>query len=156
MTRNLLYHYCPRGRRDIVLAVAEQAGRELTEDWLVDDAMPLGERMAINVSRMIDHASRPTDAWRIYLLALGSRDPELSATVERFVETVVSSIALNQIGTPDPPAPVRLALRGYLAFWETVLDGARATATPPEQVVQILQETLLAAAQAGLAAERAG
>ena len=32
VTRNLLYHYFPRGRADIALAAVKQAGRELTEN----------------------------------------------------------------------------------------------------------------------------
>ena len=33
VTRNLLYHYFPRGRPDLALAVGERAGRELTDGW---------------------------------------------------------------------------------------------------------------------------
>ena len=63
VTRNLLYHYFPDGRRDLVRAVAEQAGHELTDDWVTDESIPLPERLAINNSRMIDHAMKPSDAW---------------------------------------------------------------------------------------------
>src|SRR5216683_6807591 len=53
VTRNLLYHYFPRGRRDVALAVAEEAGRRLTADWVVDEQVPLAERVAANFSRVI-------------------------------------------------------------------------------------------------------
>ena len=41
VTRNLLYHYFPDGRSDIIRAVAEQAGHALTDDWVTDESIPL-------------------------------------------------------------------------------------------------------------------
>ncbi len=145
VTRNLLYHYFPRGRPDLVLAVAERAGRLLTDDWVTDPSIPLPERLAANNARMIEHAMQPSDPWRIYRLARGSTDPELLETVDRFVDLVVSSIALNHLGTEDPPPLARLALRGYLAFFEVALDDARDAGIAPEQVLPVLGGTLVAA-----------
>ncbi len=148
VTRNLLYHYFPRGRTDVVLAVAEAAGHQLTDDWITDESIPLAERLAANNTRMIEHAMEPSDAWTIYQLARSANDPELRETVDRFVETVISATALNQLGTADPPPRARVALKGYLAFFGAVLDEARATATPPEQLLAILNQTLIAALRA--------
>ena len=145
VTRNLLYHYFPDGRRDLVRAVAEQAGHELTDDWVTDESIPLPERLAINNSRMIDHAMKPSDAWVIYQLTRGTTDPELRAAVDRFVEVVVAAVSLNNLGTADPPPLARVALKGYLGFFGTVLDEARATGTPPELLIDLLGETLTAA-----------
>jgi len=145
VTRNLLYHYFPRGRPDLVLAVAERAGRLLTDDWVTDPSIPLPGRLAANNARMIEHAMQPSDAWRIYRLARGSSDPGLLETVDRFVGLVVSSIALNHLGTEDPQPLARLALRGYLAFFEAALDDARAAGIAPEQVLPVLGGTLVAA-----------
>jgi AcrR family transcriptional regulator len=148
VTRNLLYHYFPRGRADVVLAVAEAAGHRLTDDWLTDEAIPLAERLAANNTRMIEHAMKPSDAWTIYQLARGANDPELRETVDRFVGIVISATSLNQLGTADPPPLVRLTLKGYLAFFGAVLDEARTTATPPGQVLNVLNQTLVAALRA--------
>lgn len=145
VSRNLLYHYFPRGRPDIVLAVAEEAGRRLTDEWVTDEAIPPAERLAANNGRMIEHAMRPTDAWTIYQLARGASDPELRETVERFVDVVIAAVSLNRLGTPDPPPLARVALRGYLAFFGAVLDEARATGMRPERVLSVLNETLVAA-----------
>ena len=38
VTRNLLYHYFPRGRADVALAVAEAAGHRLTDEWITDES----------------------------------------------------------------------------------------------------------------------
>lgn len=145
VTRNLLYHYFPGGRAAIALAVADAAGHELTDDWLTDESIPLGERLIVNNGRMIEHAMAPTVAWTLYRQALHASDPELRATTDRYVESVVGAIALNHFGTERPSAPARAALKGYLAFFGAALDEARATATPPERMLPILTETLAAA-----------
>ena len=147
VTRNLLYHYFPDGRGDIVRAVAEQAGHKLTDDWETDESIPLPERLVINNARMVAHAMEPSDAWVIYQLARGSTDPELRATIDHFVEIVVAAVSLNNLGTEDPPPLARVALKGYLGFFGTVLDEARETGTPPELLVDLLGETLTAALQ---------
>lgn len=148
VTRSLLYHYFPDNRSDIVRAVAEQAGRTLTDDWVTDESIPLSERLVINNARMVAHAMEPSDAWVIYQLARGSADPELRAAIDHFVEIVVAAVSLNQLGTEDPPTLARVALKGYLGFFGTVLDEARETGTPPEQLVDLLGETLTASLQA--------
>jgi AcrR family transcriptional regulator len=145
VTRNLLYHYFPRGREDIVLATAERAGRELAEDWVTDDALPLGERLAANFARIAEHALRPSDAWLIHRQARAATEPELAAVSAAFTEVVVESVVLNHLGTRRPPALVRLALVGYLSFAETVLDQARLTRTPSRaRGLQMLAEALVA------------
>ncbi|MCB0875752.1 MAG: TetR/AcrR family transcriptional regulator [Solirubrobacterales bacterium] len=145
VTRNLLYHYFPRGRSDLVIAVAEEAGHRLTDDWITDESMPLPERLQANNARMIEHAMEPSDAWTIYQLARGSSDPEIRETVERFVEVVIGATSLNQLGTTDPPPAARIALRGYLAFFGAVLDEARSSGTSPERILPMLGATLVAA-----------
>jgi len=148
VTRNLLYHYFPRGRPDIVLAVVKQAGHELTGSWVTDPTLPLADRVAANVAQMMPHALGPSDAWRIHRRARAADQPELNEIVAGYLEQIISSISLNHLGTPDPPALVRLALNAYLAFAETIADEARTTNTPPAAVMQILTDTLIAAIQA--------
>jgi AcrR family transcriptional regulator len=145
VSRNLLYHYFPRGRPDVVLAVCDAAGHELTDEWIVDEGMEREERLAANNRRMIEHAMKPTDAWTIYQRARSSNEPEVRATIERFTDTVIAAMSQNHLGTPEPPPRVRLALKGYLAFFGAVLDEARATATPADEVLGVLGETLIAA-----------
>lgn len=148
VSRNLLYHYFPRGRLDVLLAVLEDAGHKLTDDWLVDESIPLAERLAKNNSRMIEHATRPTEAWTIYQLAQGSNNPEVRETVDRFVEEVVTAMSINHLGTDDPAPLSRLAIKGYLAFFGAVLDEPRAEQTPTEDLLGLLGETLFAALRA--------
>ena len=44
VTRNLLYHYFPEGRPDVVLAVVERAGHELVDGWVLDEGLRKGGR----------------------------------------------------------------------------------------------------------------
>jgi AcrR family transcriptional regulator len=144
VTRNLLYHYFPRGREDIVLAVAERAGRELTGGWVTDDALPLEQRLAANFQRVAQHALAPTDAWRIHRRGRAALEPELREVVSQFTELVVATVALNHLGTREPPALVHLALVAFLVFAETALDEARLARVPIEPVMQMLAGTLVA------------
>jgi AcrR family transcriptional regulator len=152
VTRKLLYHYFPRGRTDVVLAVVKRSGHELTDGWNVDERLTLPERQAANMAHLASHAMRQTDAWRIYRLARTTNDPEIRAIVEDFVEIVISSTALNHLGTPEPPALPRLAIRAFFAFFESALDDSRATGAPLAQVTQLLSDTLRATIHAALAA----
>jgi AcrR family transcriptional regulator len=152
VTRNLLYHYFPRGRPDLTLAVVERAGRQLTDGWVTDDALPLEQRLAANFARIIEHALGPTHAWQIHRRARAAIGPELRDVVGRFVEVVISSVAQNHLGTPDPPPLVHLALAGFVAFAETVLDEARTTGAAREQVTRLLADTLVATVGAAASA----
>lgn len=145
VTRNLLYHYFPGGRAAVALAVAEAAGHQLTDEWITDEAIPLPERLIANNGRMIEHAMGPSVAWTLYLRARSSPDPDLRRAMDRFVDVVITAISLNHLGTTRPPPRARIALKGYLGFFAAALEEARVTATPPERVLPILNETLLAA-----------
>jgi AcrR family transcriptional regulator len=148
VTRNLLYHYFPRGRADILVAVGERAGHELTDDWVTDETIPLPERMATNFQRFIAHSEEPSDAWVVHRLGRASTEPELHAIIERFEDVIVSGIALNNFGTADPPPIARLGIKGFIAFAEAVLDEARTSGFPREQVVQLVAQALAATMQA--------
>jgi AcrR family transcriptional regulator len=144
VTRNLLYHYFPRGRPDVAVAVVRLAQRQLTADWLFDENVPLPERMAANYARIAAHAFEPSDSWRVYRRSRAASEPELREAVERFQRLAVTGLSLNQLGTIDPPPLARLGLLGYLAFAETVLDESRESDAPRDQVARILVDTLVA------------
>lgn len=154
VTRKLLYHYFPRGRADVVLAVAERAGHELTDGWIVEQAIPLDQRLAANNTRIIEHAMKPSDAWTIYRLARSSPDPEISEKVNRFVDLVVATVAQNHLGTSTPSPLPRMAIRGFLAFFESVLDDARTTGASLEVILPMLAGTLRHAVDAAVSAEQ--
>ena len=153
VTRNLLYHYFPDGRRELYLAVLEKSSDQLTGEWLTDQDVPLPERLAHNFSRFVDHAGRGTNVWMLTRQAGVSLDPEIREIAERFREVVIANISLNHLGTSEPPPLVRAALRGYLAYGEAALDEWRLTDVPRTAILEVLARTLVATIEAAVEAE---
>jgi AcrR family transcriptional regulator len=147
VTRNLLYHYFPRGRPDLLIAVGERAGHQLTDGWETDESIPLEQRMATNFLRFFEHSEEPSIAWRVHRLGRASNEPELHAIIEQFEEVIIAGVALNNFGGPDPPPIARLAIKGFIGFSETVLDEARVSGIPREQVLQLVAQTFSATLQ---------
>jgi AcrR family transcriptional regulator len=145
VTRNLLYRYFPRGRPDIAAAVVRDAGHELTRDWVTDPSHSLEERLLVNTERVADHAFEPSSAWRIHRKARAADQPEITEVVNDYLDTVVANIALNNVGTADPPARVRIAILGFISFAETVVDEARNTDVSRAEIGQLLIDTLVVA-----------
>jgi AcrR family transcriptional regulator len=143
VTRNLVYHYFPGGRQQLLEASVHRAGEQLSSGWITDPGVPLGERLAGNLNRMIDHASEPTDAWQLYRQGRGSLDPALLQIARGYRERVIGNIALNQLGTTAPPPLVRIALDGFLAYVETVIESAVEQEIPREQVLELVSGTLM-------------
>ena len=103
VTRNLLYHYFPRGAQDLVIAVADTAGQRLADGWVTDESLTREERLAANFARTVDHAYGPSNEWRVYRQARTYADDEARETSAAYIERVVSAIALNNTGTPIRP-----------------------------------------------------
>lgn len=148
VTRNLLYHYFPRGRLDLFLAALDKAGSDLTEGWVMDSDLSVAERTASNLERVADHVMGPTDAWLVYRQARALADAEVQAMVRRYGDVVISSVARNQLGTLAPSPLARVALSGYLAYVETALDEARERGVARDDVRELLVETLTPTLQA--------
>ena len=156
VTRNLVYHYFPGGRQELLEAAVHRAGEQLSSDWVTDPEMPLGERLAANLNRMIDHAAAPTDAWQLYRQGRGTVDPALLEIAAAYRERVIANISLNQLGTSNPPPVVRIALDGFIAYAERVVEAAIAEKMPREQVIELVGGTLMAAMNAGAGASVGG
>jgi AcrR family transcriptional regulator len=155
VTRNLVYHYFPGGRQELLEAAVHRAGEQLSSGWITDPNVPLGERLAANFNRMMDHAAEPTDAWQLYRQGRGTVDPKLLEIARVYRERVIDTIALNQLGTTKPPPIVRIALDGFLAYVETVIESALEQEMPREQVIELVGGTLMSAMNAAAGASTA-
>ncbi|HEX5821194.1 MAG TPA: TetR/AcrR family transcriptional regulator [Solirubrobacterales bacterium] len=153
VTRNLVYHYFPGGRQQLLEALVHRAGEQLSSGWVTDPGVPLGERLAANLNRMMDHAAEPTDAWQLYRQGRGSVDPALLEIARGYRERVIGNIALNQLGTAAPPPLVRIALDGFLAYVETVIESAIEQEISREQVLDLVSGTLMSAMNNAAGAE---
>jgi AcrR family transcriptional regulator len=144
VTRNLLYHYFPRGRLDVFLAALERAGDELTGNFIVDPEQPLAERLLANTMHSIEHAAKPSDAWRVMRHAHVATEPEIDALRNRYRDVIVTGIAINQLGTDDPSPLARVALRAYLDYHQSALDEWRDSDVDQETLLGLLEDVLLA------------
>src|SRR5262245_64629190 len=52
VTRNLVYHYFPGGKQELVEAAVHRAGEALSSGWVTDTDIPLPQRLATNLNRM--------------------------------------------------------------------------------------------------------
>jgi AcrR family transcriptional regulator len=145
ITRNNLYRYFPRGRPDIVVAVVTEAGRALTKDWVTDPELSLEQRLQANMTRIAVHAFGPSDAWRIHRKARADDRPEIAEIVNGYLNTVVSNISVNNLGTSDPPPGARAAILATIAFGETMIDESRGAELTPTQIGQIILDILVTA-----------
>jgi AcrR family transcriptional regulator len=150
VTRNLVYHYFPGGRQELVEAAAHRAGELLLSEWVTDPDIPLPERLASNLNRMMDHAAEPTDAWVLYRQTRGLVEPGLIEIASGYRDKVISNIALNQLGNPKPPRIVHIAIDGFLAYVETVVETALAEGIDRERVVAVVAPTLAATVEAAV------
>ena len=151
VTRNLVYHYFPRGRLDLFLAALQEAGEELTAGWITDPGVPLERRVAANFVQMMEHAAGPSAAWRIHRQARTMPEPEVRALTKRYVDEVVSNIALNNTGEANPPPLVRVAIEGFVSYAELTLESARERDLDHDKVIVLLARTLTATVEAAQA-----
>jgi AcrR family transcriptional regulator len=156
VTRNLVYHYFPGGRPQLLEAAVHRAGEQLSSGWVTDPAVPLGERLAANLNRMMDHAAEPTDAWQLYRQGRALVDPALLEIARHYRDRVIGTIALNQLGTTEPPAIVRIALDGFLSYVETVIESAIEQETAREQVMELVGGTMMSVMNAAAGATAGG
>jgi AcrR family transcriptional regulator len=152
VTRNLVYHYFPGGRQELVEAAVHRAGEVLSSGWVIDTEIPLPERLVANLNRMMDHAAEPTDAWRLYRQSRGIVDPRLMEIASGYRERVISMIALNQLGNSKPPPIVHTAIDGLLAYVETVIETALAEGVDRERVIAVVAPALTATIDAAVSA----
>ena len=72
------------------------------------------------------------------------RPSELPARFERYLDAVVTGMALNHLGTADPAPLARVALRAYLDFHQAALDEWRGSGLDLGALLAVLERTLTA------------
>src|SRR4051794_34491303 len=90
VTRNLLYHYFPRGRMDLFLAAVHRGGEEIAGGWVTDESIPRDQRIAANFAHVVEHATGPSAAWLVYRQARASADAEVLAAISDYVDRIVA------------------------------------------------------------------
>ncbi len=149
VTRNLIYHYFPRGRRDLELAAVEEAAVQLTDSFETDPSVALEEKLRHNLGGFVTHAWGRTDAWRA-MIELRSRvdDEEIRARADGYRDQVAAAISLNHFGTASPGPLAHAAICGFIEFATEALNQGREHGLEAEDVVAMLGEVLYATAAA--------
>ena len=148
VTPNLIHHYFPGGKTELHLEAVRLACAQLTElhDSGAETAVEM--KMPANVSRYLDEALAPTDRWKLYTRSLRSADDDLRACAIATRQSVMEGMALNHLGTPNPPAAVRAAIFGLFGFLEDAAEEWRTEAIGDRET---LENMIMAVILAGLA-----
>jgi AcrR family transcriptional regulator len=114
VSEGLLFHYFPT-RRALQLAVVERSAEAMIEAMRGVPEGPSPERLLIALGIYVDHVEARPESWRVLLRA--SDDAEVAAAHRR-VDDVSLELLLTAFHTDaeHAPAPIVLAIRGWLAF----------------------------------------
>jgi AcrR family transcriptional regulator len=114
VSEGLLFHYFPT-RRALQLAVVERSADELVQAMRDVPEGESPERLLTALGTYVDHVEARSQSWRVLLR--GSDDPEVAAVLRR-VDEISAELLLAGLHTDaeHAPAPLLLAVRGWLAF----------------------------------------
>jgi AcrR family transcriptional regulator len=146
VTRNLLYHYFPGGRIDLIAAATQEAENQLLGEWQASAGPLTDQALEQAVTRIFDHALAPTHAWRIHRMARANGHSAISEVVERSTHEIADTLAAVRRPGEEPSPVATLALQGYVAFAEAVLDGARTSGLSRAETRRLLAQVLTAVA----------
>ncbi|HEU4977671.1 MAG TPA: TetR/AcrR family transcriptional regulator [Solirubrobacteraceae bacterium] len=145
ISKGLLYHYFP-SKRDFYVEVVRQACALMEHETATDPALAALERVEQGVERYLDYVAGHARGYSTVLRAGIGADPEVLALVEasrgRMAERILAGVAQGE----EPPALLRLAVRGWVGFAEAAaLDWLEHGGAEREDLRELLVQTLLGA-----------
>jgi len=156
VTRNLIHHYFPGGKRDLYVEAVRAACADVANLLDVDPGVPLAEKMPANIARYIDQILEPSPLYTLYASAVHSADDEVRAPALATRETIALGIARNHLGRRRPAKALRAALIGYISFTETTCEQWRAEGLSDRAALERLLGDVLVATVAAAGAPRPG
>lgn len=164
VSRTLVTHYFPGGKRELFLAVQHQV-LELGRSAIRSDlGLPIEETVERNVSAWLDFAATHRHiALSLDSVVTPTRDPQAAALVAETRDRLVDTLLANHFGTTDVPDAIRLVLRSYtglaqVAVGEWLRHGRATRAEVHTLMVRglltLVREVAPAVAAAGTGAER--
>lgn len=148
ISRSLLFHYF-RSKSEFQVALAEAAADELLAATEPDPDLPATQALQRSLHAFVEHISSRREAYLSLVRGASGGDKALQAVFERAHEVVAERV-LSGLGMADDAPPLlRAATRGWVAFCEeTVVVWLAGGGASTDQVVALLQETLVAAVTA--------
>jgi len=118
ISKGLLYHYFP-SKRDFYVDVVRYSAREMVAFTELDRTLEPPARLLASLDRYLDYVESHARGYLTVLRAGIGSDPEVAAVVEHVRSQMVErTLADIPHGRVDPPAPVRIAVRGWIGFVE--------------------------------------
>ena len=149
ISRSLLFHYFPT-KREFQVAVAEAGADELLRATEPDPNLPVEQRLRASLDAFVSYVSQRGEAFTSLVRGASGGDPALQGVFDR-AHAVVATRVLEGLGVEDgtETALLRIAVRGWVAFIEEAVVLWLATGSAPqEELVAVLESTLLAAVTA--------
>jgi AcrR family transcriptional regulator len=142
VTRNLIHRYFPGGKHELYVDAVRLACSQLAGLFNANPDLPLAEKTPANIATYVDAILERNPLYVLYSRAEHSADDDVRAPALETRETVVAQMALNNLGTTDPPAPVAAALHGFISFMETVSETWREQASGDRASLEELLRTV--------------
>jgi AcrR family transcriptional regulator len=122
VTRNLIHRYFPGGKRELYVEAVRLACRELSEMLDTSPEVPLPAKTLANIATYLDAILDRAPRYLLYASAERSADDEVRDLALETRSALVARMALNNLGTENPPGPVAAALNGFISFTETTTE----------------------------------
>lgn len=142
ISRSLLFHYFPT-KEDFVVALAEDASRDLLEVTAPTTGLPPLGRLREALASFIDYVEERRDLYLALIRGAAGGGPTLQAVFDRtrglLAERILDGLGLEPQAAP---APIRAVARGYIGFTEEVVvtwlreDGDQ---MPRDQLLELLE-----------------
>lgn len=125
ISRGLLFHYFPT-KRDFHVAVAQRAADRLLEVTTPDPSVDELTRLRVALDAFVRYIEQNRASYLALVRGAAGADPLLAEVHESTRLRIVERV-LGQLDVAEPPALLRLAVRGWVAMVEEVtvawLDG---------------------------------
>ena len=125
ITRNLIHRYFPGGKRELYVEAVRLACLQLAELLDVSPDVPLEQKTPANIATYLDAILEPNPIYVLYARAERSADSDVRGLAQQMRDTLISRVAVNNLGTPDPPPELAAALNGFIAFTEATAESWR-------------------------------
>ena len=151
ISKGLLYHYFP-SKRDFYVDVVRYSASEMVSFTEPDRTLEPPARLVASLDRYLDYVESHARGYLTVLRAGIGSDPEVAAVVEHVRSQMVErTLADIPHGGDGPPAPLRIAVRGWIGFVEAAsMDWLEHRGMPRDRLRDML------ASQLGAALEAAG
>lgn len=142
ISRGLLFHYF-KSKRDFYAAVAEAVSEEFFAATAPDPTHTIEEQLHQSLDQYVGYIEDHQTAYESLIRGNAGGDDLLASVFERTRRRIVERI-LERLGVPDPPAKLRIAVRGWVAFCEEVsLDWLPDKTVPRTEIVDLLEQSLV-------------